>query len=466
MKQVPESEFKPFEVADDRGEKHQVLSVLGSGGQGTVYLTAKPRVLVKLVRLSNQQSALRKAWRAHVGSVAQLGLPDRLPIAAPEAFVETVESIGYTMRFLEEMEPLAVLCRPPATDVAGWYLQTGGLRRRLAVLAQAADVLAALHGEGIVYGDVSPFNIFVSSATGETSAWLIDTDNLRWTTTSTQPTILTPKFGAPEIVRAESGNTSTADEWSFAVVAHQVLTLNHPFTAGQMVEDGDLDEMEALAAKGELPWIHDAADDRNSCALGIPAACVLAKGLTAHFQATFGPGRLDPVKRKTIAEWAEVLNRSALALVRCLHCSHDYYGHLPQCPWCAQATGQYVRVLARVMPAPDSEIPELLGAAMRSPKLWWWLVLQEGRDAVVSRRMCTGELGEQGRQTVLTLKRHPKGVLVCPGADAEIYQSTKGTEHKPSADRQLRLDTPVGLGYRLRVGSPSQTHLMLSFEVQ
>jgi len=56
------------------------------------------------------------------------------------------------------------------------FVQSGGLARRLALLARLARVLASLHGLGIAHGDLSPRNVFVSSTHAHSQVWLIDVD--------------------------------------------------------------------------------------------------------------------------------------------------------------------------------------------------------------------------------------------------------------------------------------------------
>ena len=64
-----------------------------------------------------------------------------------------------------------------------------------------AELLAAIHGRGLVYVDPSPHNVFVSEPADADEVRLIDVDNLRPATTPGR-TVYTPGYGAPEIVQA------------------------------------------------------------------------------------------------------------------------------------------------------------------------------------------------------------------------------------------------------------------------
>ncbi len=457
------SENLPFEVIDDRGRRHRATELLAQGGQGVVYRTSDPLLLLKFVSIPASASSERADWKGRLGLIARLGLADRLPVATPEAFFETDEHVGYVMRMLDDMEPLQTLMRAPA-DVMNWFAATGGLRRRMRLLAQLADVLAAVHGEGLAYSDISPNNLFVSSDPSQATAWLIDTDNLRWTTTSPASPIFTPKFGAPELVKGAAGNSTLTDAWSFATVAYQVLTLNHPFLAGKLVEDGDPDEMEPRAERGELPWIHDADDPSNLSGLGIPWERTLSKSLRELAVRTFGPGRARPTERPTIAEWAEALHRAELILLDCANdeCRHGFFANKATCPWCDAPRPAHLLVSAHVAPAPDPDIPDLLERATRSEP-WWRAAVGTSRPTVICRRMITGEIGLPGRQAVVTLSRHAKGVYVAPEPGAQVSILEAEREHVGVADKPLHVAAPMPVDRRLRIGKIAQTHIILKF---
>ncbi len=58
------------------------------------------------------------------------------------------------------MIPLENLLRPTSSE--NWWIETGGLKKRLRILKKLSNILAELHSRGLVYGDLSPKNIFVS----------------------------------------------------------------------------------------------------------------------------------------------------------------------------------------------------------------------------------------------------------------------------------------------------------------
>jgi serine/threonine protein kinase len=124
----------------------------------------------------------------------------------------------------------------------------------LKIISRLARVLADLHGRGLAYGDLSPANVFVSQSLEYAEVWLIDADNVASQSRDGQQGVFTPDYGAPEILRGESGINTLTDSWSFAVIAYRFLTLVHIRLKVIVVLDGD-PEREDTALRGELPWV-------------------------------------------------------------------------------------------------------------------------------------------------------------------------------------------------------------------
>ncbi|EKN3588263.1 protein kinase [Yersinia enterocolitica] len=197
------------------------------------------------------------------------------------------------------------------------YLRQGGLRRRIRILCQLARTLNQLHARGMLYGDLSPSNIFVSDDPRHAETWLIDCDNISLTAHHNL-TLHTVDYGAPEVVRGESLLSSLTDVWSFAVIAWQLLTHNHPFK-GELVSNGP-PEMEEAAMRGEYPWINDAQDDANHCFVNLPPELIAHSALPTLFARCFEQGRFEPHERPGMAEWLEALSAVDERLFTCDSC--------------------------------------------------------------------------------------------------------------------------------------------------
>lgn len=253
-------------VQDSKGSVYELTSELSSGGQGVVYRTQYPQALIK--GFTNKDEQARRRWREHIEWLTRQDLAD-LKLARPlELLAEP--RCGYVMELMDGLVPLQGLLDSFANaeeEAHEDYLRQGGLRRRIRILGQMARTLNQLHGRGMLYGDLSPNNIFVSDDPAFAETWLIDCDNISLDSHSGL-TLHTVDYGAPEVVRGEALLSSLTDCWSFAVIAYRLLTHNHPFK-GEMVSCGE-PEIEDAALRGEHPWINDSEDDSNACFVNLP----------------------------------------------------------------------------------------------------------------------------------------------------------------------------------------------------
>lgn len=360
-------------VTDERGRTITLApEPVGAGGQGEVYRSVdqpdlavkillggdgpapvEPRALLARLTRPSARAPLPNEDRPRLRMARKLSLlrtlplPEDLQVAQPLAMLQS--HVGYTMRLLRDMTPWLSLIVPPGGDVVTTYVATGGLRRRLVLLGKLATLLARLHGLSIAYGDLSPKNVFVSAASGRSEVWLIDADNLAFSTDQA-PGVYTDGFGAPELIRAGGVITTLADSWSFAVLAFWTLTAAHPFLGERVVEGDGWDAtvsrpVEERAFAGELPFVLDADDTSNVAAIPlVEARKVLSPGLLALFRQCFGPGRGDATARPTMTTWVEALERAADHALTCPACGASAYG-ADVCRWCdAGLTPEYLDV--------------------------------------------------------------------------------------------------------------------------
>lgn len=317
-------------VIDQHGHPYELTGKIGEGGQGIVCSTNYPNVLVKITRATSDEK--RTSWVTKICDLMRQPL-NGLPIAQPLALI-TRPQPGYIMELMDGLVPLSDLLQKSANDLSlAGYIKTGGILRRLKILARLARVLADLHGRGLAYGDLSPANIFVSQSLDYAEVWLIDADNISSQSSDSQHSIFTPDYGAPEIMRNESGINTLTDSWSFAVIAYRFLTMVHPLK-GDDVLAGE-PEREDAALRGELPWVDHLTDRSNALQIGLPREITFNTPLRHLFEQCFNASMHCPGDRPSMNEWAEALEEATGHCNHCSSCSSTFFytsEHL--CPFC------------------------------------------------------------------------------------------------------------------------------------
>lgn len=406
------------EYVDEYQNVHIQDKVLGQGGQGVVFRTKDPDLAIKLVTdesgapVTDEESVERYSKRFK--RVRLLPLPENLNISVPASLLQN--NAGYVMQLLSEMVPFSHFWldgksaeKIGSGDIPAWlsampeneakkivhYYRTGGLRRRLHALYKCASLLARLHGNGMVYGDISPNNIFISEGLDDSAVWLIDADNIRFEITAGGSVVYTPKYGAPELVQGKDGGRPASDCHAFAVVAFYLLSLIHPFVGKKVDgtdegdwadEENDGEDVEDKAYAGLFPWVDDQDDDSNSSDSGLPRSLLLTEKLISLFEGTFGPGRTSPLLRPTIYHWPEALAQAADMTVTCPGCSMNYYYDFihPEtedhnCPYCKTERPQMLILESYRWNGPDKPI--------NSPCWRYVREISQGAELTVPRRV-------------------------------------------------------------------------------
>lgn len=161
---------------------HFVLGAeIGRGGEGTVFATQAGGAAVKII---DNSSVTREYLEKRISQVTRLPVLD-LPVAIPRS-VLTGSKIGYSMTLVTGMVSLSDLILPSVSSpfTESWYRESGGIRKRLLVLEALAEVISSLHARGLVYSDLSANNVLVSKSIERSQLFLIDLDNLRYSTES------------------------------------------------------------------------------------------------------------------------------------------------------------------------------------------------------------------------------------------------------------------------------------------
>ena len=152
-------------VKDTEGSVYELRGELSRGGQGVVYHTQYPQVLIK--GFTNKDAHARLRWSRHIAWLTRAELSG-LKLARPLKLLAEPRC-GYVMELMDGLVPLQSLFDSYVAaeeEASADYLRQGGLRRRIRILSQLARTLNQLHARGMLYGDLSPSNIFVSDDPG------------------------------------------------------------------------------------------------------------------------------------------------------------------------------------------------------------------------------------------------------------------------------------------------------------
>lgn len=195
---------------------YRILSELGAGGMGVVYLAEDTRlgrrVAIKFLPAETRgDAAARQRFLAEARAASSLDHPN---VCAIHEAGETPDGRAYMVMGYYEGETLdRTVARGPL-----------GVRRALELTAQLADGLAAAHARGIVHRDLKPSNLVV---TRDGTLKILDFGLARMgggeALTQTGASLGTPSYMAPEQVR-DSNVDLRADLWSSGAVLFELLT--------------------------------------------------------------------------------------------------------------------------------------------------------------------------------------------------------------------------------------------------
>ena len=323
------------------GREWVLDEVVGSGSEGVVYtVEQRPGLVAKLVPLVAEPDV----YRLRVESLVRQGREPRtvkLLSGTPSRLAWPLETLttsggvtGYLMRDMRQaFLPFERLLLPTARRES---LPEMTWADALRTAASLADLLADLHAEGYVVGDLKPDNLW-ADAEGRTG--LADIDSLQFADgrRAFPCRMRSPGYTAPEGIDSDVLPDRSSDCFVLAVLVHQLLM-------------GGLHPFHGLPADGRPYFSLDDNVRNGRCRITdpdsvvlprtAPPADLLPRGLRDLFAQVFGrSGAGDPVSRPDAAAWARGLRAESLP-GRLTVCDRDHrHVHTverPWCPWCDQ----------------------------------------------------------------------------------------------------------------------------------
>ncbi len=311
---------------------------LGSGAEGFVFAVADSEDLCLKVydraaddldrRLDAMLRAAPYAWGGDH--------PEHVHVAWPQAKVvdEHQRTRGFLMPRLDRSRHarLELLFDPGRRSE---LLEEPTWGQLLGIAGRIARLVAALHAEGVVVGDLSGSNIWVARSGHVT---FIDCDSMQVRDPATGHVFParknSPGYAPPEVVRGEATAIGhEQDRFGLAVLVCQLLMEgDHPFegvptgpgASDPTIEDNVVHQRDRITHPERL----------GPRAGELPAA-LLPPEVYRLAAAAFGPGHVEPAHRPPAAAWSDRLTAARANLTGCrANPRHLYPRSLPACVWC------------------------------------------------------------------------------------------------------------------------------------
>ena len=234
---------------------YKILSKLGEGGMGVVYLAEdlklERKVAVKFLpgHISNN-SKERERFKIEAKSAASLNHPN---IATIYAIEEYEEQIFIVMEFIEGKE-LKDIIYPPLSPPSNGGNETGlKIKDLINYAIQIAEGLEAAHKKGIVHRDIKSSNIMITED-GKVKIMDFGLAKIKGGSQLTKAghTVGTVAYMSPEQSRGIEADQRT-DIWSFGVVLFEMLMKKLPFK-------GDYDQAIIYSILNEKPEFAEEID--------------------------------------------------------------------------------------------------------------------------------------------------------------------------------------------------------------
>lgn len=211
-----------------------------------------------------------------------------------------------------------------------WFIETGGIRKRLSILISLAEQLADYHRQNKVYKELVPEYVDIESTRWDVKAVVPKTDYI---VSGFENIFINASHAAPEVVNRRMPNTPMSDCYSFAILAHELLAFCHPFV-GDVVAEGKYSMDDAM--RGILPWIDDREDSLNRLTRRKYDCFFTTPKIRQLFRQTFEDGKDDPIRRPPMYQWIDALYDAISFLKHCPHCKTDYIYSTKDdcCPFC------------------------------------------------------------------------------------------------------------------------------------
>ncbi len=326
---------KPQKIVTIDNKVIDVLSPLGEGGQGEVYL----------VEYNSKKYAL-KIYKEEESEDFLYNLKRNIDKGSPsKCFLWPLEYININNKifgYLMDLRPSNYVSFVSYLTAKNKFKDTSTLLNWCIDLCMS---FKKLHEKGFSYQDLNDGNFFFEPDTGK----LLICDNDNVTADKKNLGVLGKmRYMAPEIVRRDKNIDGTevvpdvhSDRFSLAIILFLALCLGNPFEGEVLKKYDIIDEESDYEMYGSKPvFIYHKTNKSNRPIRGYHTSVIkrwptLPLYLKEEFHRTFVDGLKDREnERTTEIEWIKLLTKYRDELVTC-SCSNQYaYKENDSCPFC------------------------------------------------------------------------------------------------------------------------------------
>lgn len=325
----------------DTGRQVQLTSVIGKGGEGTVYnVDGESNIAAKIY--TDGKSLER---RDKVSTMVANGLHKRTSlIAFPiETLLDSAGTFsGFTMRKVSDVKPIHELYAPGSRKIEFPKANFPFLVRTATNLARA---IANVHQNGCVIGDINHSGILVSN---QATVTLIDSDSFQVRSGSQvyRCRVGVREYTPPELQGVDFGKANrepSHDAFGLAILIFQLLFMGrHPF-AGRYAGPEDMPTEKAIKEGRFAYSIIRKTETKMEAPPFAPSLMDLSQELAAAFEQAFPANPSFFSARPSAADWVRHLEKFETELISCrINTGHHYSKNGRDCPWCRLESGMGV----------------------------------------------------------------------------------------------------------------------------
>ena len=317
------------EVELEYGGKAVVSGVIGSGGQGTVYLVDYNGMSWALKWYDINKIKDPKAFKNNIKQNITDGAPSNKFLWPRYLTKETEDgTFGYLMElkpesfdsFVDILNTYKLKVDPLTGRATKAPVRFTNLSAMVTAVINIVNAFRQLHRAGKSYQDLNDGGFFINVDTG--AVLVCDCDNIA-PDGSNFGIGGKPGYMAPEIVRGIAKPDVQTDKYSLAVVLFKLLFRGDPMEGKKVIKDVCLTEASELKHYGsDALFVYDPNDDSNRPVRGIHDNVIkfwkiYPDYIKDAFVKSFTEGLQDPNKRVIENEWQKLFIRLRSEIISC-----------------------------------------------------------------------------------------------------------------------------------------------------